>query len=79
MEISQIVKEINSACDFSFKPCFYYTENPTKLDYMEKNVNLVKQSEFIANFSLLKIIKRILALILKLESSHIMVVLSWTL
>lgn len=36
MEISQIVKEINSACDFSFKPCFYYTENPTKLDYMEK-------------------------------------------
>lgn len=35
MEISQIVKEINSACDFSFKPCFYYTENPTKVDYME--------------------------------------------
>ena len=36
MEISQIVKEINSSCDFSFKACFYYTENPTKVDYMAK-------------------------------------------
>ncbi len=34
MEISQIVKEINSGCDFSFKPCFYYTQDPTKVDYM---------------------------------------------
>ena len=34
MEISQIVKEINSSCDFSFKPCFYYTQDPKKVDYM---------------------------------------------
>ena len=34
MEISQIVKEINSNCDFSFKPCFYYTQDPRKVDYM---------------------------------------------
>lgn len=34
MEISQIVKEINSNCDFSFKPCFYYTQDPKKVDYM---------------------------------------------
>lgn len=34
MEISQIVKEINSNCDFSFKPCFYYTQDPKKVDYL---------------------------------------------
>ena len=34
MEISQIVKEINSNCDFTFKPCFLYTQDPRKVDYM---------------------------------------------
>lgn len=33
-QASQIVKEINSSCDFSFKPCFYYTQDPKKVDYM---------------------------------------------
>ncbi|HAX74245.1 MAG TPA: FAD-binding oxidoreductase [Firmicutes bacterium] len=35
MEIGQIVKEINSDCQFNFTPCFYYTEDPGKIDYME--------------------------------------------
>ena len=34
MEMSQIVKEINSNCDFAFKPCFLYTQDPRKVDYM---------------------------------------------
>ena len=34
MEMSQIVKEINSNCDFTFKPCFLYTQDPRKVDYM---------------------------------------------
>ncbi|MCU7208453.1 FAD-binding oxidoreductase [Turicibacter sp. 1E2] len=36
MEISQIVKEINSSCDFSFKPAFFYTEDPRQTDAMEQ-------------------------------------------
>ncbi|MDE5977581.1 MAG: FAD-binding oxidoreductase [Turicibacter sp.] len=35
MEISQIVKEINSDCHFSFKPCFFYTEDPRKTEEMK--------------------------------------------
>ena len=34
MEMSQIVKEINSNCDFAFRPCFLYTQDPRKVDYM---------------------------------------------
>lgn len=36
MEISQIIKEINSPCDFSFKPAFFYTEDSQQTDAMEQ-------------------------------------------
>lgn len=36
MEISQIIKEINSPCDFSFKPAFFYTEDSQQTDAIEQ-------------------------------------------